>query len=188
MTPEQKARERIDAMLALCGWEVQDYKKFNASAGRGIALREVPVKTGPCDYLLLVDRKAVGVIEAKKEGTTLSTVADQSQRYGSSLPEFLANGVTGLLPFLYESTGIETFFRDSRDPDSRSRLVFAFHRPETLAEWSAEPDSLRRRLSIEPDDFDFSRFSQRGGLGNAHQVFGDNLNRILDELNLALVA
>src|SRR4051812_38241230 len=52
MTPEQKAREQIDAMLALCGWEVQDYKKFNASACRGLTLREVPLKTGPCDFLL----------------------------------------------------------------------------------------------------------------------------------------
>jgi type I restriction enzyme R subunit len=150
MTPEQKARERIDVMLALCGWEVQDYKKFNPSAGRGIALREVPLKTGPCDYLLLVDRKVVGVIEAKKEGTTLSVVADQSERYASSLPEFLAAGVTGLLPFLYESTGVETFFRDSRDPDPRSRPVFAFHRPETLAEWAGEKDTLRRRLAQMP--------------------------------------
>ena len=95
-------------------------------------MREVPLKTGPCDYLLLVDRKAVGVIEAKKVGTTLSTVADQSGRYASSLPDFLAAGATGPLPFLYESTGVETYFRDSRDPDTCSRSVFAFHRPETL--------------------------------------------------------
>ena len=65
----------------------------------GIALREVPLKTGPCDYLLLVDRKALGVIEAKKEGATLSTVADQSGRYADSLPDFLAAGLTGTLPF-----------------------------------------------------------------------------------------
>jgi hypothetical protein len=82
-TPEEKAREQIDAMLSTCGWIVQDFKNVDFSAGRGIALREVPLKTGPCDYLLLVDRKAVGVIEAKKQGTTLSTVADQSGRYAS---------------------------------------------------------------------------------------------------------
>ena len=27
------------------------------------------------------------------------------------------------------------FFRDLRDPDSLSRRVFAFHKPETLLEW-----------------------------------------------------
>ena len=64
-TPEQRARRQIDTQLAACGWVVQDFKSVDFSAaGRGIALREVPLKTGPCDYLLLVDRKALGVIEA----------------------------------------------------------------------------------------------------------------------------
>src|SRR4030095_2183870 len=94
--------------------------------------------------------KALGVIEAKKEGTTLSTVADQSGRYASSPPDFLAAGLTGKLPFLYESTGVETFFRDERDPDPRSRRVFGFHRPETLAEWAEESHSLRHRLAQMP--------------------------------------
>ncbi|MGD0948494.1 MAG: type I restriction-modification enzyme R subunit C-terminal domain-containing protein [Candidatus Binatia bacterium] len=149
-TPEQRARQQIDAQLVACGWVVQDYKQFNPAAGRGIALRETPLKTCPCDYLLLVDRKALGVIEAKKVGSTLSTVADQSARYASSLPDLLAAGATRTLPFLYESTSVETYFRDSRDPDPRSRRVFAFHRPETLAEWAAEPDTLRYRLAQMP--------------------------------------
>ncbi|MFN0067654.1 MAG: helicase, partial [Limisphaerales bacterium] len=92
LTPEQRARQQIDAQLAACGWVVQDFKAVDLSAGRGIALREVPLKTGPCDYLLLVDRKALGVIEAKKVGTTLSIVAEQSGRYASGLPDFLAAG------------------------------------------------------------------------------------------------
>ncbi|MGC3958428.1 MAG: type I restriction-modification enzyme R subunit C-terminal domain-containing protein [Verrucomicrobiota bacterium] len=150
MTPEEKARQKIDAMLAASGWAVQDFKAVDFSVSRGIALREVPLTTGPCDYLLLVDRKAVGVVEAKKEGTTLSTVAEQSARYASSLPDFLAAGLTGALPFLYESTGVETFFRDERDPAPRSRRVFTFHRPETLAEWSAESGTLRRKLAQMP--------------------------------------
>ena len=132
-TPEQRARQKIDAMLIAAGWTVQDYRAVDFSAGRGIALREVPLTTGPCDYLLLVDRLALGVVEAKKEGTTLSTVAEQSGRYASSLPDLLAAGRSGMLPFLYESTGVETFFRDERDPAPRSRPVFSFHRPETLS-------------------------------------------------------
>ena len=84
LNPEQLARQQIDELLRACGWLIQDYKTVDFSAGLGIALREVPLKTGPCDYLLLVDRKALGVIEAKKVGTTLSTVADQSSRYASS--------------------------------------------------------------------------------------------------------
>jgi type I restriction enzyme R subunit len=138
-TPEQAAREQIDVSLFAAGWVVQDYKAVDLGAGRGIALREVPLKSGRCDYQLLADRKAVGVIEAKKAGATLSTVAEQSGQYGESLPDFLR--ITGKLPFYYESTGVETFFRDERDPEPRSRRVFSFQRPETLAE-------VERRLSV----------------------------------------
>jgi type I restriction enzyme, R subunit len=76
-SPEELARENIDKLLTECGWIIQDYKQLNLSAGRGIAIREVPLKKGRCDYLLLIDRKPVGIVEAKKAGYTLSSVADQ---------------------------------------------------------------------------------------------------------------
>ena len=150
LTPEQQAREQIDAQLTACGWKVQDYKALDFSVGRGVALREVPLKGGRCDYLLLVDRKPVGVLEAKKEGDTLSTVSEQSGRYASSLPPLLAAGLSGVLPFCYESTGVETYFCDQRDPAPRSRRVFTFHRPETLAQWTKETSTLRARLAAMP--------------------------------------
>jgi hypothetical protein len=84
MNPEEKARQQIDDSLHACGWAVQDYKALNLSESRGVALREVPLKSGRCDYLLLVDRKAVGVVEAKKEGTLLSNAADQSAFYATT--------------------------------------------------------------------------------------------------------
>ncbi|MBI3843801.1 MAG: DEAD/DEAH box helicase family protein [Planctomycetes bacterium] len=141
-SPEGKARELIDSMLVASGWAVQDYKQYNPAESPGIALREVPLKSGTCDYLLLVDRKAVGVIEAKKKGTPLSGVADQSEHYGKNLPELFRT--SDPLPFYYEATGVETFFRDKRDPEPRSRHVFSFHRPETLTEWvTADTDSPR---------------------------------------------
>ncbi|MEI6279134.1 MAG: type I restriction-modification enzyme R subunit C-terminal domain-containing protein [Verrucomicrobiae bacterium] len=150
LSPEQLARKQIDAMLVAAGWVVQDYKAFNPSAARGIVLREAPMNDGRCDYLFLVDRKALGILEAKKEGTLLSTVADQSAHYGANLPDFLRQASGETLPFFYESTGVETFFRDQRDPHPRSRRVFNFHRPETLAAWAAESDTLRHRLREMP--------------------------------------
>ncbi|MCX6878326.1 MAG: DEAD/DEAH box helicase family protein, partial [Verrucomicrobia bacterium] len=150
LTPEQRARQQIDAQLVACGWVVQDFRQFNPAAGRGIALREAPLKSGTCDYLLLVDRKAVGVNEAKMEGTLLSGVAEQSGHYAENLPDFIQSDRPGSLPFLYESTGVETFFRDARDPAPRSRRVFSFHRPETLAAWAVAPNTLRRRLTEMP--------------------------------------
>ena len=143
-TPEQIARDDIDRKLVDAGWVIQNYKQLDLSAGQGIAVREVTLKSGRCDYLLLIDRRPVGVVEAKKVGATLSSVADQSGHYGENLPDFF--NINGPLPFYYESTGVETFFRDERDPQPRSRQLFSFHRPETLAAWSKKEDTLRARL------------------------------------------
>jgi len=148
MNPEQEARQVIDTSLGDAGWIVQDYKRLDLSAGRGVAVSEVTLKAGRCDYLLLVDRVPVGIIEAKKAGTTLSTVADQSAHYGENLPDLFQN--TGPLPFFYESTGVETFFRDERDPAPRSRQIFSFHRPETLSDWIQDTRTRRRRLEQMP--------------------------------------
>src|SRR5512142_2677968 len=148
-TPEELARQNIDKQLVACGWIVQSRNEMNLFAGRGVAVREFPLEKGEADYLLFVDRKAVGVVEAKHEGATLSGVADQAAKYSVGLPANIPH-VSLPLPFLYESTGVETYFRDERDPECRSRRVFAFHRPETLAEWAAEPDTLRARLCAMP--------------------------------------
>ena len=53
MTPEEKARQLIDARLAQSGWVVQDLKKVNPMASLGVAVREYPTSTGPVDYALL---------------------------------------------------------------------------------------------------------------------------------------
>ncbi|MBI3400827.1 MAG: hypothetical protein HY048_05345 [Acidobacteria bacterium] len=87
--PEAKAREHIDALLTAAGWTLQDYTRFDASASPHIALREIPITRGRCDYLLLIDRNPVGIIEAKRAGTRLSMVAEQSAFYGANLPDFL---------------------------------------------------------------------------------------------------
>jgi type I restriction enzyme R subunit len=129
-TPEQQARTEIDRQLEAAGWQVQDRKRTNLFANRGVAVREFHLKTGYADYLLCVDGKAIGAVEAKKVGTTLSGVHDQSQKYSVGLPD-LPKAWHRPLPFLYESTGVETCFTNSLDPEPRSRNVFCIHRPET---------------------------------------------------------
>ena len=134
--PEEEAREIIDAALEAAGWKVQDADSVNLAAGQGVAVREYPLKTGhgSADYLLHVDGQAVGVVEAKPAGTTLTGVETQSEKYGTGLPANIPAPIRPL-PFLYESTGVETRFTNQLDPEPRSRRVFSFHRPETLAEW-----------------------------------------------------
>ena len=81
LTPEQQARREIDAQLVACGWVVQDYKHVAVAAAQGVAVREVPTDAGRADYVLFLDRQAVGVIEAKPAGTTLTGVEPQTLRY-----------------------------------------------------------------------------------------------------------
>lgn len=148
-TPEEKARELIDAQLVASGWVIQDRDEMNRKASLGVAVREYPMATGPCDYLLFVDGKACGVIEAKPEGSTLSGVADQSLRYQRKPPEALAHWGDPLR-FNYEASGSETQFSDLSVEDFRSRRLHSFHRPEALLEWLRDGDSLRDRLKHLP--------------------------------------
>ncbi|WP_256819598.1 type I restriction endonuclease subunit R [Pseudomonas putida] len=147
--PEQIARTKIDQLLTDAGWVIQDRDAFDRNAFLGVAVREFRLPAGPCDYLLFVDGKAGGVIEAKKTGVTLSGVAEQSAKYQLALPEHLARW-DELLVYSYESTGDETFFSNQRDPKTRSRRLFAFHRPETLHAWLLQPETLRSRLRKMP--------------------------------------
>ena len=145
MTPEERARVNIDRLLAQAGWAVQDVAALNVPAARGVAVREFPLRPshGTADYLLYVDGRAAGVVEAKLEGYTLTGVETQSEKYGAGLPDNLPAYVRPL-PFLYESTGVETRFTNGLDPEPRSRPVFSFHTPEILAEWvggSGSPSS-----------------------------------------------
>ena len=124
-------------------------RELQPNAGVGVAVREFALPNGPCDYLLFVGGKAAGVIEAKKAGVTLSGVADQASKYMVKLPEYLARWSDHLI-FDYESTGDETLFRDTRDPQPRSRRIFAFQQPGTLHAWLKEEGTLRHRLQHLP--------------------------------------
>ncbi|MDP2029895.1 MAG: type I restriction-modification enzyme R subunit C-terminal domain-containing protein [Thiobacillus sp.] len=148
--PEQKARDTIDALLTQAGWIVQSAKKIDLNVGRGQAVREYQTDVGPADYVLFVDKKAVGVIEAKREEEGQRLTAHEAQTEGYATARLKWGNNQTPLPFLYESTGILTRFTDGRDPKPRSREVFSFHRPETLKEWLAQGDSLRERLQHIP--------------------------------------
>ena len=144
--PEQRARDRIDDLLRDAGWEIQSKETINVFASLGVAVRELQTTEGPADYVLFVDGMPVGVIEAKKEaeGFHLTTHEQQTDKYRTSPLKLLDNDSP--LRFGYESTGELTRFTDYTDPKPRSRPVFAFHKPETLQKWLAQPKTLRARL------------------------------------------
>jgi type I restriction enzyme R subunit len=146
-TPEAKARQTIDERLAAAGWTVQDMKALNLGVGLGVAVRECPTDSGPADYVLFVNRNPVGVIEAKKDaaGENLTATESQTERYAAANLKWRKDKAP--LRFLFEATGQIIRFTDNADPAPRSREVFHFFKPETLATWGAQPDTLRRRLA-----------------------------------------
>ena len=138
LAAEQRARVLIDRQLVAAGWVVQDKKDLNLFAAQGVAVRESVMASGHgrADYLLYVDKSAVGVIEAKPEGTPLSGVEWQSAMYAEGLPaevRLKALTVGGRLPFVFEASGTETHFTNGYDPEPRARRLFAFPKPSTFA-------------------------------------------------------
>ncbi|MBK6780887.1 MAG: DEAD/DEAH box helicase family protein [Gemmatimonadetes bacterium] len=182
-TPEQKARREIDTDLTAAGWLVQDRADVDLTAGRGIAIREFRLKPdyGFADYLLYVDRKAIGAVEAKAEGT-LTGVEAQSAKYAAGLPDNLP-AYRRPLPFLFESNGSVTYFTNGLDPAPRSRQVFNFPRPETLAQWVAQSEQLRARLKELPP-LDDSRLwkVQAQAIRNCEESFAKALPRALIQM------
>ena len=148
--PEQVARDHIDAQLINCGWIIQSKKAINLSAGLGVAVREYLTDVGPADYVLFIDKKPVGLIEAKKEeeGYQLIKVEEQSTDYANAKLKHIDSEP---LRFVYESTGTLTRFTDYKDPKPRSREVFSFHRPESFQEIIKSGESLRFRLQDIPE-------------------------------------
>ena len=149
-TPERRARRDIDANLAAAGWLVQSREELDLTAGRGIAVREFPMKPGfgAADYVLYLDREAAGAIEAKASGA-FAGVEEQSAKYAAGLPDDLPARHRPL-PFLFESNGSVTYFTNGLDPAPRGRQVFNFPRPETLADLIARPMQLRAKLKELP--------------------------------------
>lgn len=149
LNPEEQARVLIDAQLVAAGWVVQDRESIDLVNHVGVAVREVIMEkwAGRADYVLYLNRKMVGVIEAKPQGTTLMAVQWQSHRYSKGLTETQAKSavlIDGELPFIYEASGSETNFTNVYDPEPRARHIFNFQKPETLARIIRESENQKQ--------------------------------------------
>ena len=151
--PESKTRhELINPNLRNAGWEIQNYKTASVNSSKGVAVEYFRMRqeVGGADYVLFVKGVAVGVIEAKKVGTTLIGKESQTKGYAEGFPESFKS-ISLPLPFLYETDGHNIRFTNLWDPKPRSRAVFNFHTPETIEEWIKHPkDTLRKRLTKIP--------------------------------------
>ncbi|MGD9553940.1 MAG: DEAD/DEAH box helicase family protein [Arcobacteraceae bacterium] len=180
--PEQFARDNIDKLLRNAGWAIQSAKKINWNESLGIAIKEYQTDVGPADYVLFVDRKPVGIVEAKKEevGQNLSTVEEQSSGYANAKLKYLNNDP---LRFVYESTGALTRFTDYQDPKPRAREIFSFHTPKTLLSWSKQDKTLRERFFDIPElETDGFRPAQIKAIKNLESSFKQNKPRALIQM------
>jgi len=180
--PEQLARDNIDKLLRNAGWAIQSAKKINWNESLAIAIKEYQTDVGPADYVLFVDRKPVGIIEAKKEdvGQNLSTVEEQSSGYANAKLKYLNNDP---LRFVYESTGALTRFTDYQDPKPRAREIFSFHTPKTLLSWSKQDKTLRGRFFDIPElETDGFRPAQIKAIRNLESSFKQNKPRALIQM------
>ena len=186
-TPEEKAREKVDEMLHAAGWHVQDLQNVNIHVNQGVAVREFPLSSGHgfADYILYVDGKATGVIEAKKAGTTLTGVEIQSDKYKHGLPDSLPAWFRPL-PFCYQTTGVETRFTNGFDPDPRSTNLFFFHRPYKARLRADELQDLADAIHRPPHHLNQDKLWQAYAALEKDKVRGANAKRILTDL-VALV-
>lgn len=183
MTPEEKARQLIDARLEKSGWVLQDFQNVNPLASLGVAVREYPTSTGPVDYALFVGGKPVGVIEAKKDelGENITVVEGQSGRYANSTFRYIT--VEYRIRFVYEATGQLTRFTDYNDIKCRSRRVFSFHRPETLQALLSRDETIRNNMKhFPPFDITGFRKCQITAIQNLDASFADNRPKALVQM------
>lgn len=180
--PEQLARDNIDKQLIACGWIIQGIKQVNLNAGIGVTVKEYLTDVGPADYVLFVDGKPCGVIEAKREeeGHRINVHETQGEEYARSKLKHLKNE---LLPYVYIGTGEITSFTDFTDPKPRAREVFCFHQPETLREWIKKDKSLRKRLHDLPAlQTDGLRECQVNAINKLETSFKENRPRALIQM------
>ena len=181
-SPEQIARDHIDRQLVVCGWIIQSIKQINLNAGIGVVVREYLTDVGPADYVLFVEGKPCGVIEAKREeeGHRINIHESQVEEYASAKLKHLKNEP---LPFVYISTGEITRFIDFTDPKPRAREVFSFHRPETFRDWLKKDKSLRKRFhdlpTLQPQGL---RECQIIAINKLETSFKDNRPRALIQM------
>jgi len=180
--PEQIARDNIDKQLNACGWIIQGMNRINLNAGVGVAVKEYQTDVGPADYVLFVEGKPCGIVEAKREEEAhrINIHEGQSEEYAKAKLKHLNNDP---LPFVYISTGELTKFTDFTDPKPRGRVVFSFHRPETLRDWLKRGKSLRTRLHDLPKlPIQGLRECQIVAINNLENSFKENRPRALIQM------
>lgn len=133
MTPEEKARIKIDQMFEDSGWQVVDRDSYSPTISAAAIREGLLVGNREADYFLFVNGKAIGVLEAKREEVDVSDphVCEQTAMYARGVP-MCYQAWQRPLPFGYQSNGNETYFRDFRNNDGVLERINRIHTPKEL--------------------------------------------------------
>ena len=134
MTPEEKARVKIDQMFEDAGWQVVD-RDFYSPTITAAAIREGLLEGNrEADYFLFLNGMAVGVLEAKRKEVNVASdvVCEQAIRYTRYVPADRYRAIASLLPFIFVSNGEETYFRDCRDEESNLEPINRIYTPKEM--------------------------------------------------------
>lgn len=155
MTPEKKVREVINRMLNESGWEIVDRDNYSPEIS-AVAIEEGLLKGNlEADYLLFLNGKAIGVLEAKREELQLSSVVmEQAEKYIRKLPNWCSCWYQPL-PIVYLSNGKEILFKNINNPDEDYASISHVHSPREIV----------KMLGIE-DDYAGLPALQKKGLRN----------------------
>lgn len=133
MTPEEKARQKIDQWFAEAGWKVINREDYEPTS-TAVAIREGLLKGNlEADYFLFINGKAVGVLEAKREDIDALSdkVCAQAALYAKSVPHIYQT-YQNPLPFIFTSNGKDLYFCDFRKQEQSFKQIMAIPTPYDL--------------------------------------------------------
>jgi type I restriction enzyme, R subunit len=174
-------KKRIDAALKALGWIVTPYiVGINTSALSQHAIEEYPTSNGPADYALFVNGKLLGIIEAKKYGIGAQNVLEQAKRYAKGLLPTIGKWGEYAVPFLFSSSGEQTYFLDVRHPIALSRSLQDFYSPQALWEFfNRDEFQAFQWLTKNPIDNPYLRPYQKKAIGAVEEAIMNGKRKML---------
>lgn len=175
MTPETKARQRIDDKLTQAGWVIQDLQQLNLSAGLGGAVREPP---------LLLTTERLWSAYARLQASAVKGANRKHQ-------------VTDLVSLLRFALALDAELKPFADEvDKRFQQWIFRHNAQRGSAFTPEQtdwlrlmkDHIASSCCITRDDFDYAELADKGGLQKAWGLFGKELDGLMNEMNVELVA
>lgn len=154
MTPEEKARVKIDKQLNNAGWDIVSRDEYIPMSTTAVKEALMQGNT-ESDYLLFIDNKAIAVLEAKREENDLGEeVADQAEGYATHPQGWYGLWFDKLIPLVYMANGRKILFKNMlTDPEGEYTEISEMHSPKKMlqmigakSEYGALPYLQRKGL------------------------------------------